>query len=63
MAITIKNDRRRPLKLDITIPIEMRTIRPPLSDDIERLEQGDLLIIKTGADLQITITEDTLSIR
>jgi len=61
--IIILNNGHRALRLDSTLSMEMKTLRPPLPGAVERLEQGDTLIIKVGRDVQITFADDILSIR
>jgi hypothetical protein len=61
--ITIQNEGRYPFLLDSTISFELKTGRPPISGEIERLEQGDSLLIKVGHDVKIVLRDDILAIR
>lgn len=61
--IKVKNAGRRPLMLDTTIKITIRTMRPPVGGAYEKLEDGDTLEIDVGYDVTLTIMDDILSIR
>lgn len=61
--LSLKNEGRRSMFIDSRIPIEIKTTRPPTAGAYERLEDGDVLLVNVGYDLEVTVRGDTLVIR
>lgn len=61
--ISVRNEGRRPIILDSTIPLEIKTMRPPIPNQVERLEEGDLLVISVGYSVELILKDDILAVR
>lgn len=61
--IRIRNDGRRPLMLDSTVKILVRTKRPPVPGAYERLEHGDVLEIEASHDIELIVSDGILAVR
>lgn len=61
--LKIINAGNNPWFISTNVPTEIQTDRIPVPGRSEQLEVGETLVLRTGAELEVSLTRDTLVIK